>query len=641
MARYAVPDAIEDQRPDLYAPRPRTPAREVEDPTGPPGGLEPGRPRAAIPVPPRRPSDLPTPRDRARPPARPDDLSAPPRARAAVPMSDPVYDDGGGETALSFIRRDAEAMGSSPQSRMGAMLSGQPGSSVPQNYDPRRLVRPEGIPEIIKAGLDGIARTFGFSQDGSAVRADRGNVSGFARNDGAATRGEITEIARGVDPQGELDENEKMIAYLYGTTQHALAVLNNPASTPEELERAKRIYENGPQSILLYARRRLMGLGTLVQAAAEKGDLEAVANLLPRAADLIPDGNRLAVDINGDKLDLAYFNRNGELTQMGELALNDVFEVATGLQNGTIWLRGMGALAAAPTESELLEQRAKDARNRFEAEAYESGRSPTARDNSTEGERARERRELARQEELQRIDDLDIPDAQKAVRRDFIEIKYAYEDNIDESRLDNMAVENLALSFDAAEEAAESAMPAGLRDMADAAARSILIANAGIGTDTAVALAMELLNPAGPAPTPMGDGRVQIGNFPVYIKPEVYAFGLFLRRPPETPDVPEPNTGELTPEQQAIIDRETGASLPPASTIEEARDRERSASENLASPANRDAVRAREVRARIEAQQARIAELEAESPRRQRAIDQAQRQLQRLQSELAGLGGAN
>lgn len=530
MARYAVPDAIEDQRPDLYAPRPRTPAREVEDPTGPPGGLEPGRPRAAIPVPPRRPSDLPTPRDRARPPARPDDLSAPPRARAAVPMSDPVYDDGGGETALSFIRRDAEAMGSSPQSRMGAMLSGQPGSSVPQNYDPRRLVRPEGIPEIIKAGLDGIARTFGFSQDGSAVRADRGNVSGFARNDGAATRGEITEIARGVDPQGELDENEKMIAYLYGTTQHALAVLNNPASTPEELERAKRIYENGPQSILLYARRRLMGLGTLIQAAAEKGDLEAVANLLPRAADLIPDGNRLAVDINGDKLDLAYFNRNGELTQMGELALNDVFEVATGLQNGTIWLRGMGALAAAPTESELLAQEAEDINNRVAAgtglidlETLANGGDPRVRPTAPTDE---EKLAAATRARIAEIDaDESLSDVDRGILKGLAYTEFAWETaakedvNLgDRSEIRAALVELFGSETPPTQDAFRAAI-------------DIFSANPSVDASAAATLAFELFSPGSQVNFEPGrTGRIVINDeAPLFLSPFMVERAIFMQ----------------------------------------------------------------------------------------------------------------
>lgn len=427
----------------------------------------------------------PAPRPQPTPAARP---TAAPSARAAVPVAPEP------ESAIEFIHRDAEQMGSSPQARMGTMLSGGSGTDVLRDYEPRRLVQPGGIFEAVDAGLRWISDTIGASgtrNTGGAVpeRAEP-NTAAFARNEGRPTPQELQEIDSAIDPRGELSPAERSVARLYGAYNYYLA-RNEPQKARE-----------AAASILMHTRDFTMRAGAIAQAQWERGEREAAMRTIIRAYDEIPDGRRLEIAPQGEGAMLTLWDDQGRPTPLGMASVDDFMRITTGMQNGSVWLQQMAGMTRPPTERQRENEAARP----------EGG---SGRGTQTEREAAARREQ--REQELARIDAADAPDEHKQAARRVIEARHGYESNARENRWREGSMtrqlENLLDEFSEKVGEGGGQVAEATRINLEDATRGLIIGNAGISLTRAFTVSRDMFDP-GTDVTVQEDGRVKVGSHP-------------------------------------------------------------------------------------------------------------------------------
>jgi hypothetical protein len=273
-----------------------------------------------------------------------DDLETP--RRAAIPEA-PV-------TARPLPRRDAPPAAPqtapSPAPRQALPTGGGDDSSwIPpdelerqniaahkelgKDYNPKRFVTTEFLPEIAKAARTTIEDMFGISSRGQAVQAERPDVVSLASGRGAATTQEIQAANKAVDPRSELSPSERSVARLNATWMYHLEK-GDPAGA-----------KTAAAQQVLYLKKMLSQLSAVGQVAIENNDMPGLARVLTRAYDEVPDGQRLEAKPTKDGLDLTLVDdATGKLTELGEQGLDMLMEILTGLGNGTTLFRAIGAL---------------------------------------------------------------------------------------------------------------------------------------------------------------------------------------------------------------------------------------------------------------------------------------------------------
>jgi hypothetical protein len=284
-------------------------------------------PEAPIPPRPQRPAPAPAPAPRQ---------AAQPAPRQAIP--------GAGDESNWLPPDEAERQNAAAHKELG------------KDYNPKRLATTEFMPEIAKAVRTTVQSMFGIGGEGQAVPAERPDTDGYARGKGAAPSEDVKAARKAVNPDGKLSPAEETLAlykgtYLYYAAQGDMRKANEAVT-----------------SLALHAKRTLMQLGALGEAAIAAGDKKALIQILRAANDLTPDGTTLTAKETKNGLDLRLTDINGKLTENGEAGMDMLMELVGGLQNGTAWLRSMGALEKAddPRDVELKDRQRQAALVRAE-----------------------------------------------------------------------------------------------------------------------------------------------------------------------------------------------------------------------------------------------------------------------------------
>ena len=200
-----------------------------------------------------------------------------------------------------------------------------------KNYDPKRLLSVNLTSEVARIGARAVQETFGI---GAGAVPEDGNVQALASNAGAPTAADMRLAKQTVDPNNELPPHLQSAAAANGLYLYHLAK-GDPAGAKKAAE-----------STVMYVRKVMHQIGPMIQAALEDGNMDRAAKLFELLYDEVPDGRRLeAIKKGEDKLELKFYDEDDNLTEQGEFVMNQLFEIATGLQNGTVWFRELGAMS--------------------------------------------------------------------------------------------------------------------------------------------------------------------------------------------------------------------------------------------------------------------------------------------------------
>jgi hypothetical protein len=229
-----------------------------------------------------------------------------------------------------------------------------------KDYNPKRFVTDEFLPEIARAVRTTVESMFGIGGEGQAVPAERPNVAGLARGEGAATRRDVEAAKAAVDPQNNLPPHLRSMAAFNASYMFHMA--------NGDVGKAKQ----SAAQYALYTKRLLAQLGPMAQVAIERGDMRSLARLLQEGYAEIPDGKRLEAKPTEDGLDLTLVDHNGKVTKLGEQGIDMLSQIATGMSDGTLWLREMGALEQRQEVDPAAEQRARVAQMKLDAEERSS-----------------------------------------------------------------------------------------------------------------------------------------------------------------------------------------------------------------------------------------------------------------------------
>ena len=226
----------------------------------------------------------------------------------------------------------------------------------------RQYLNPERANEAVAAGMDYIQQMFTGGSAIAQADPDRPQkVNAFARNEGVASTEDVKAVDSIIDPKGELAPHLRAMARLNGAYEMYLR--------KGEPEKAARM----AASIAMYARKVAMSGGAQIQALVEKGNMAGAAKAMERVYDEMPNGNNVEVKpVKGGGFEYKVFDVDGNPTDGGRMAIDEVLRLATGLQDGTAWLQGMGFMAGQ------YKQQQRGTGNRLNTRANPIGRSPAA-----------------------------------------------------------------------------------------------------------------------------------------------------------------------------------------------------------------------------------------------------------------------
>lgn len=279
------------------------------------------------PVPPQRPSDaeLQVKQNVPLPPKRPDDVSVTePGNKAAIPDN-------------------------------GAVLPGegmQPGNDAPANVQSRADVMrdPHITAQATKGALDFIGEFLGLNKAAlpGATQHEPGNLRQLTQN--AATTQEVAAVDRTVDPHGQMNDAARAIARLNAGYDYYL----QKGEPQKALKYAA--------SMVLYARSHSMMAGQIAAQALQRGNVPVAAQAIVEAHNQLPDGKAIQIKgVDQQGVSYAVVDTDGNLTDQGRANLDQMMHLATGMQNGSVWLQQMGELTRvlpkAPTASQKLAER--------------------------------------------------------------------------------------------------------------------------------------------------------------------------------------------------------------------------------------------------------------------------------------------
>lgn len=211
------------------------------------------------------------------------------------------------------------------------------GSGGAANY----LLNPDKANEAVAAGMDWLTNWLeGGAAIGQAAPDRATKMQAFAMNANAPTSNDIAEIDRTIDPKGELAPHLRSIARLNGMYDFYLKQ-GNP-------EKASKM----AWSMAQYARKMAMSGGAQMQALIEKGNMAGAAKVFEKVYEEMPNGNDIKVKPVKGGIEYKVFDIDGNPTDGGRLAIDEVMRLATGMQNGTAWFQGMGYMAGQYKEQQ-------------------------------------------------------------------------------------------------------------------------------------------------------------------------------------------------------------------------------------------------------------------------------------------------
>jgi hypothetical protein len=234
--------------------------------------------------------------------------------------------------------------------------------AVEDDYDPMQFVDMDSMANVVRGGMGWIQDTLGFGKSGiqsADPRAQEG-VRALASNAGAPSPDEVEELKNTVDPRKKLPTEE---------LRHIAAwnAMYKYHSERGELEKANR----AAGAMLMYSKRAAQQAGTMALAT---DDPVKRAKTIAAGYTAMPDGQRMEVSgatKNGVKFKLID-DVTGKITEEGEATMDQMVEIATGMQNGTEWFRAAGQLASKGGPDKVA-ARTEDRRKRLEEFATEEG----------------------------------------------------------------------------------------------------------------------------------------------------------------------------------------------------------------------------------------------------------------------------
>ncbi len=197
--------------------------------------------------------------------------------------------------------------------------------------DPRSLVNSEMANEAIDAGMRYLQQT--FTSGGAIAEADpkRGAaIKAFARNDDVPSHDDVKAADAAIDPKGELAPHLRSIARLNGAYDMYMK--------KGEPEKAAKI----AASMAMYSRKVAMSGGTQMQALIEKGNMAGAAKIAERVYNEMPNGHKVEIEPSKQGFNYKVFDIDGQPTDGGRMAIDQLMQLATGLQDGTAWFQAMG-----------------------------------------------------------------------------------------------------------------------------------------------------------------------------------------------------------------------------------------------------------------------------------------------------------
>jgi hypothetical protein len=245
---------------------------------------------------------------------------------------------------------DTEHAGSNP-----AVAAAYENTDPDDGYDPRDLVNVEGARRAVAGGLKFGQRMLGAETHHAAVpeaaRINPDGVRALATNAGAPRREEIAVVDQTIDPKGQLPPELREIARYNAVYQYWSA-----RGEPQKADRAA-------WSMLSAAKRAASQYGA---AALAVDDPVKRAEIIAKGYNqLVPDGNTLEIKgKSGDGVKFELHDAQGRVTEKGALAIDDMVQMATGMVNGTEYLRSM--VQFATSQPNAAEKKAETERKSIE-----------------------------------------------------------------------------------------------------------------------------------------------------------------------------------------------------------------------------------------------------------------------------------
>lgn len=194
---------------------------------------------------------------------------------------------------------------------------------------------PQGMGDIADAAI--AYGTKVFKLDRAAIpQADPQAQEGaraFAMNVGAARPEEIQTVEKTVDPEYKMSRSERQIAKYKAMYDYWM-----DHNEPEKASRA--VF-----AMSMAAKDAARTYGIVATQALKRGDTKIAADAIAKAYDEVPDGRSIKVgDVNKDGVTFEMHDINGNITDKGKMAINEMIRVATGMVDGTEFLKQWGQI---------------------------------------------------------------------------------------------------------------------------------------------------------------------------------------------------------------------------------------------------------------------------------------------------------
>lgn len=194
---------------------------------------------------------------------------------------------------------------------------------------------PQGMGDIADAAVEYGTRVFRLN-NAALPQADpqaQDGARAFAMNVGAARPEEVQQIEKTVDPEYRMSRPERQIAMYKGMYDYWM-----DQGEPEKAQRA--VF-----AMSMAAKDAARTYGVVATQALKRGDTKIAADAIAKAYDAVPDGQSIKVgDVKKDGVTFEMHDINGNITDKGKMAINEMMRVATGMIDGTEFLKQWGQI---------------------------------------------------------------------------------------------------------------------------------------------------------------------------------------------------------------------------------------------------------------------------------------------------------
>lgn len=230
----------------------------------------------------------------------------------------------------------------------------------------RDMTSPYGMGDIADAAIDYGTRVFRLNEGAipaAAPQAQQG-AQALAMNVGAARPEEVKQVEQTVDPEYKLSKSQRQIAKYKAMYDYWM--------DHNEPERAQRAVF----AMSMAAKDAARTYGVVAMQALKRGDTKIAGEALAKGYDEVPDGQTMKItDTNKDGVTFEMHDMNGNITDKGKFAINEMIRTATGMVDGTEFLKQWGQIR------ERTDKRsAREERDRAAIAAFEGSRLPDDRE---------------------------------------------------------------------------------------------------------------------------------------------------------------------------------------------------------------------------------------------------------------------